>query len=268
VAGGDRLSTRPVVRLLLLLGLLAPTLPSRGQEYQELETLSTTRAESRIEGRAVPDIPLRLADGREVMLSEFGRGQNLLLTFFYRRCAGVCTPFLQWIADATTEVGGLGTDYRILALSFDESDGIAQLAGQARALGLQNHPDWQFAVTERDALARITGALEFWFRRQGGSDQYDHGSLLVAVRDGRVVRALRGGPQETQRLRELVWELRGSVMPYYPIAAGPALRCVTFDPGDGRLKLHWGILILVLPALASLMTAWVVFRPGTATGIR
>lgn len=247
--------------LLLLIGLLMPALAAGTQAPG---SMAAARAESRLEGRLVPDIPLRLSDGRELMLSELGRGQDLLLTFFYRRCAGVCTPFLHWVAEATAEVGGLGTDYRILALSFDEADGVEQIAAQARALGLQDHPSWQFAVTGQDALADITGALEFWYRRQPDSSQYDHGSLLAAVSDGRVVRALTGGPGETQRLRELIWELRGRIMPYYPVSSGPVLRCLSFDSSDGSLKLDWGMLLLVLPALASLGVVLVLFRPGTA----
>ncbi|MBK6280011.1 MAG: hypothetical protein IPF57_18780 [Gammaproteobacteria bacterium] len=185
------------------------------------------------------------------------------MTFFYRRCAGVCTPFLNWIKDATAAVGGLGSDYRILALSFDEQDSVAQLAAQARALGLTGHPDWDLAVTERGALADITGALEFWYQRQPDSSQFDHGSLLVAVSDGRVRRALHGGLGETQRLRELIWELRGrrSVLPDTGAArlAMPVLRPRHRSAEDGL-----GMLLLVLPALASLAAALLLFRPQAA----
>lgn len=223
--------------------------------------LPATRAEARIEGRAVPDIALRLADGRERMLSELGRNQALLVTFFYRRCAGVCTPFLQWIDEATAEVGGIGHDYRVLALSFDEADTVADLQAQARTFGLLENANWHFAVTGRDSLAQIAGALEFWYRRQPDSDQFDHGSLLVAIRDGRVIRALSGGPGQTRRLRELVWELRGRVVPYYETDNAPALRCVDFDPRTGTLRLDWGMLLLVAPALVSLAAAMALFRP-------
>lgn len=252
-------SMRPAMLLLAGLSMLASM--ASGTEH---EALPTSRTEARLEQRTVPDIPLRLADGRQVMLSELGRGQNLLVTFFYRRCAGVCTPFLNWIKDATAAVGGLGSDYRILALSFDEQDSVAQLAAQARALGLTGHPDWDLAVTERGALDDITGALEFWYQRQPDSSQFDHGSLLVAVSDGRVRRALHGGLGETQRLRELIWELRGHVVPYYPIQAQPGLRCLSFDPVTGQQRMDWGMLLLVLPALASLAAALLLFRPQAA----
>jgi cytochrome oxidase Cu insertion factor (SCO1/SenC/PrrC family) len=247
-----------------LLGLLGWPAVARSVD---LESLSTARAEARIEGRALPDILLHLADGSRVTLAEVGRGQDLLVTFYYRRCAGVCTPFLQWIADATSAVGGLGSDYRVLALSFDGTDGVDDLAGQARALGLLDDPRWLFAVTNRESLAMLTNALEFSYRLRPGSDQYDHGSLLVAVRDGRVLRSLRGAPGRTDRLREMVWELRGRFVPSYRIEGGPTVRCLGFDPSTGRPRLDWGMLVLVLPALAALAAVLALFRSKAARGV-
>lgn len=245
---------------LLLLAALATAGPPAAGAGDSAD-VPTARIEARLEGRQVPDIPLQLADGRRTTLAALGRDKPLLVTFFYRRCAGVCTPFLQWIDDATREVGGLGQDYRVLALSFDDADTVADLRRQAKAFGLLGHPDWHFAVTSRTALAEITGALDFWYREVEGSNQYDHGSLLAAVRHGRVVRALTGGPGQTQRLRELAWELRGKVVPYYAVEGGPALRCVEYDPASGKLRPNWSLLILVLPAICALLAAAWAFRP-------
>ncbi|AMN47752.1 hypothetical protein ACG33_11720 [Steroidobacter denitrificans] len=251
-------------RLILLLvpGLLAlAVIPTATLAATEIAPLPATGAEARLEGRPVPDIPLQLADGRKRMLSDLSREQALLVTFFYRRCAGVCMPFLEWINNAIMEVGGLGSDYQVLALSFDEADTVTDLLAQARVFGLLGNRDWHFAVTDRAALAGITEALDFWYRRQGSSNQYDHGSLLVAIRNGRVIRALSGGPGQTQRLRELVWELRGRVTSYYAVDNRPILRCLDFDPRTGTPRLDWGMLLLVTPALASLAAAISVFRP-------
>lgn len=263
MAGGCHVSVRgraaaALVGLVWLPALAGPASPGG---VAQTPPMSATGAEARIEGRTVPDIPLQLADGSERMLAELGRNRALLITFFYRRCAGVCTPYLEWINEATADVGGVGRDYRVLALSFDDADTVADLRAQARALGLLNDPDWHFAVTIRSALEEIAGALEFWYRREADSDQYDHGSLLVAVRDGRVMRALVAGPGQTQRLRELLWELRGRVVPYYATDGGPTLRCIGFDARTGAVRLDWGMLLLAAPGLASLAAALAVFRP-------
>lgn len=226
-----------------------------------------SRAEHRLADRAVPDIPLRLADDRVIRLSDLAGEKPLLITFFYRRCTGICTPFLEWVRDAVREVGGLGADYRVLALSFDDADTVADLRAQASALGLLQAAGWSFAVAEREALARVTGALEFWYRRDPATRQYDHSALLVAVERGRVVRALLGSPDDSQRFRELVWELRGAFIASYRVPGQTPLACLTFDPRTGQTRLDWGLLLLALPALAAMGAAMVIFL-GTARGPR
>lgn len=218
-----------------------------------------SRAESRLIARAVPDIPLRLADGRSVRFSDLARDRPILVTFFYRRCSGICTPLLAWVRDAVREVGGLGVDYRVLSLSFDDADTVADVRAQAEAFGLLHAAGWSFAVAERDAVAQIAGALDFWYRRDPVTRQFDHPGLVVAVDGGRVVRAFVGDPGGGGRLRSMVWELRGNFIPFYRIPGQTALGCLAFDPRTGVTRLDWGLLLLALPAAAALGGALVVF---------
>ena len=218
--------------------------------------------ESRLIDRAVPDIPLLLADGSQARLSDLWRERPLLVTFFYRRCNGICTPFLEWLRDASRQAGGLGRDYRVLALSFDDADAARDVRAQAAALDLLQSPDWYFAVTDRDALARIAGALDFWYRFDPAIRQYDHNALLVGIERGRVVRALVAGGGDGARIRELVWEIRGSFIPFYALPGQSALKCFAFDAGSGKTRMDWGMLLLVLPALSALLAAGGVFARG------
>ncbi len=218
-----------------------------------------SRAEQRLLERGVPDITLRLADGQVARISDLAGDRPLLVTFFYRRCTGVCTPFLESVRDAVREVGGLNVDYRVLALSFEGTDTAADVRAQADALGLLHTPGWSFAVAEHDALARVTAALDFRYRRDPATGQYDHAALLAAVDRGRVVRALLGGPGDSERLRAMVWELRGNFVPFYKIPGQTPIACFTFDPRTGEVRLDWGLLLLVLPALAAIGATLVTF---------
>lgn len=220
---------------------------------------AVTRAESRIADRPVPDIGLQLADGRESSLSALAGDKPLLVTFFYRRCTGVCAPMLEWVRDAVREVGGLGTDYRVLALSFDDADTVDDIRAQARAIGVFDSPDWSFAITDRDALARIAGAVDFWYRRDPASGQFDHPALLVGLDRGRVVRAILATPGEIDRFRELVWELRGAFIRSYRLPGQTALACMSFDPRTGTTRLSWGMAILAVPGMAALVAALAIF---------
>lgn len=217
------------------------------------------RAEGRLAGRAVPDIAVRLADGRSRLLSELAGDKPLLVTFFYRRCTGVCTPLLEWVRDAALQVGGLGADYRILALSFDDADTVAELRAQAQAIGVLGSADWSFAIAERATVAQVAQAVDFWYRRDPVSGQFDHPALVVALDRGRVVRAMLGGPGSPDRFRELVWELRGAFIPSYRIPGQTPFSCVAFDPRSGETRLDWGMLVLTVPGLAAVSAAFAIF---------
>lgn len=207
----------------------------------------------------VPDIAVRLDDGRTLHLAALWAERPLLLTFFYRRCAGSCTPFLQAVRDAVDGAGGLGEDYTVVALSFDEADTVAGLRLQAHMLGVLDAPGWSFAVADRADVARLAAALDFWYSPVAATGQYDHPSLLVGVERGRVVRALIGDPAGRGALRDLITELRGGFVPYYAQAGGAGLRCFGYDPVSGRLRLEPGALLLAVPALSALACALLVF---------
>ncbi|WKZ13022.1 MAG: SCO family protein [Gammaproteobacteria bacterium] len=224
--------------------------------------VGVSRFESHLSGRSVPDIALRLADGRSMRLSELAAGKPLLVTFFYRRCTGVCVPLLEWVRESARGVGGLGTDYRVLALSFDDADTVADVRAQAAALGLLETAGWSFAIAERDAVARIAGALDFWYQPDPVTRQYDHPALVVALDGGRVVDALLVSPGGSQRLRGMVSALRGTFIPTYPLPQQTPLRCLSFDPVTGAMRMDWGMLLLVFPALAAAAAVSLLFVPA------
>lgn len=254
-------------RLCLAALTCAPVLASNpahsAPEVAEPRAGLTARAEDRLTGRVLPDIPLTLGDGRSVRLSDLWRNERLLLTFYYRRCPGVCTPFLEWVRDAVNAAGGLGRDYRVLALTFDDAEKVADLRAQAEAFGLLAAPDWSFGVADKEAVARVAAALDFRYRLDPESQQYDHDSLLVGIDRGRVVRAMLGTPGGSPRFRELVWELRGGFVPLYRSPGRTLLNCLRFDPRTGQARFDWGMLLLTLPAAIALTLAFTTFAgPG------
>lgn len=211
--------------------------------------------------QALPDIRLELGDGSNALLSELAGQQPLLLTFFYRRCTGVCTPFLSLLHDATARVGGAGSDYHILALSFDEADTLQDLRSQAAALGLADTAGWSFATTTPAQLRLITGALGFEARPAAQPGQFDHAALLAAVRQGQLIdrMTMAAGRSDLRRLHALVRELRGEFIPVLPRPGRMALGCFRFDARTGLILPDWGLLLLAAPALGSLAALALLF---------
>ncbi len=239
--------------------LLASLLCGSAFAYAGGPPSAVFREEARLTDHVLPDAELRLSGGRVTRLSTLWSDRPLLLTFFYRQCAGTCIPALVLIRDATARAGGLGRDYRVLALSFAESDTAADMQAQAAALSLQHDPNWLFAVASTQDTQRIADSLGFWFRRDLVSGQYDHPTLLVAVNQGRVAHALLGYPISQERLGELVWELRGRFVPYYRLPGQTWLRCFEFNGRTGAMRPDWGMLLLLAPGTLAMVVAVVVF---------
>ena len=166
------------------------------------------------------------------------------------------------IRDAVTRDGGLGRDYRVVAMSFAASDTAADMRAQAEALGLEQSAAWTFAVAQPQDVQRVAQALDFWFRLDPATGQYDHPNLLAAVDRGRVVRALLGYPISHERLRELVSELRGRFVPYYQLPGQSWLRCFDYDGRTGAVHPDWGMLLLVAPGMIAVLTGIAVFARG------
>jgi cytochrome oxidase Cu insertion factor (SCO1/SenC/PrrC family) len=247
--------------------LVVASIPARSAADIAGATASVApRSEGQLIGRTLPDIPLTLADGRSVRLSELWGDKPLLLTFYYRRCPGICTPFLEWVRDAVHAVGGLGADYRVLALTFDDAETVADLRAQAAAFGLLTAPDWSFAVADRDAVARVAAALDYRYRLDPQTRQYDHDSLLVGIDRGRVVRAMPGTPGGSRHFRELIRELRGGFVPLYRSSGRTLFSCLRFDPQSGKARFDWGMLLLALPAAVTFTLALATFAGYTRRG--
>ena len=210
--------------------------------------------------KQVPDVQIKTTSGLEAPLSRFWQQKPVLLTMIFTRCAGVCSPFLHSLKSAAADAGGLGKDYRVLVLSFDPKDNVADMQLMADSIGVRSDPDWIFGVASPSDIQQLAAASGFWFRWDSSIQQYDHPSLVVAVDRGRVVRMLAGATVPSASLREVVQEMRGKFVASYAIAGKVAFRCFEYDPQSGRYSLDWGLLFMLLPAAGGILaTIWAFF---------
>jgi protein SCO1/2 len=240
--------------LVLILASLSQAQQSFGSPSNEPPN------EDRYVYRQVPDIQIKTTSGPETSLSAFWQQKPVLLTMIFTRCAGVCSPFLHSLKSAAADAGGLGKDYRVLVLSFDPKDTVADMHVMADSIGVRSDPDWIFGVASPSDIQQLAAASGFWFRWDASIQQYDHPSLVVAVDRGRVVRMLAGATVPSASLREVVQEMRGKFVASYAIAGKVAFRCFEYDPQSGRYSLDWGVLLMLLPAAGGILaTIWAFF---------
>jgi hypothetical protein len=147
-------------------------------------------------------------------------------------------------------------------LSFDPRDTAADMGGLAHHLGAEASSDWTFAIAASDDVRRLAAATGFWYEWDPTRQQFDHPAMIVASRNGRLVRLLVGGVVSSGRLEYLVREAFGEFVPSYPLPGRVRFRCVQFDAATGRVVLDSGFLLLLVPIGACTMVTAGVFLAG------
>jgi protein SCO1 len=211
----------------------------------------------------VPDIQIQTEGASPIHLSAIWQVKPVLLTMVFTRCAGVCSPFLHSLKSAVSEAGGLGTDFRVLVLSFDPKDTVADMDMMADSLGVKSNRNWIFGIALPSDIRRVAAATGFWFQWDQPTQQYDHPAVVVTIDRGKVVRMLVGATVPQASLSEVVQELRGKFVASYALPGKVAFRCFEYDPASGRYSLNWGVLLMILPGtLAAIATGCVFFSGG------
>jgi cytochrome oxidase Cu insertion factor (SCO1/SenC/PrrC family) len=214
--------------------------------------------------KGIPDIEIQSARTVPTRLSAIWRNGPVLVTMTFTRCAGVCSPFLRSLKAAAADAGGLGRDYRIVVLSFDPNDRVADMQTLADSLDVGSDPGWIFGVAPVADVRRLATASGFWFEWNPSLQQYDHTLLVIAVDRGRLVRMLAGANVPNASLREVVQELRGKFVASYALTGKVVFRCFEYDPNSGRYSLDWGVLLMLLPAAFAVLTVlWAFFLVPT-----
>lgn len=224
--------------------------------------------ESHLFGREVPDVALRFADGRDGRLSDLWADRPVFLSLVFSRCAGICSPYLGLLRDTVDQVGGVGERYQMVVISFDVRDRPEDMVALAKHHGLENDQGWTFAIpaSSKDLMA-LCQSLDFDYRWDEKRQQFDHPAITVALRRGKFVRLSVGEAISSGRFKDMLADAWGEFVPIYPAPGerGALFRCFDYDPERGFTP-NWGMLFLVLPGVAALAVAAVMFTTARAIG--
>ena len=184
-------------------------------------------------GEKIPlDLMFRDETGKAVRLSDLITCPTIILPVYYS-CTNVCNFLQQGLASALPDVKGTpGKDYRVLSISFDETETPALAAKYKRMyLTAMNRPfpedGWRFLTGDLQDINRLTGAAGYRFQRKGRDFIHPVASFVVA-KDGTIVRYLYGTTFLPKDLSLAFLEARRGKV-------GSAIRtvvgyCFSFDP--------------------------------------
>ena len=148
-------------------------------------------------GKKIPlDLNFRDEAGRPVPLSGLVTGPTLIIPVYYG-CTNVCSYLQSGAANALRAVRRTaGTDYRVISVSFDETETPAMAARAKRMyLASMGRPfpedGWRFLTGDVVSIRRLTDAAGYRFQRRGHDFIHPVASFVVAG-DGTIVRYLYG----------------------------------------------------------------------------
>jgi protein SCO1/2 len=148
-------------------------------------------------GAKIPlDTIFRDETGKPVRLGDLITGPTIILPVYYS-CTNICNYLQGGLARVLPAIKyHPAVDYRVISLSFDESE-TPQLAARYKRMYLtsMNVPfpgdGWRFLTGDAPNIQRLTAAAGYRFQRRGRDFIHPVTSLVVA-RDGTIVRYLYG----------------------------------------------------------------------------
>jgi len=184
-------------------------------------------------GAKIPlDTTFRDETGKTVRLGDLLTGPTIILPVYYN-CTNVCNYLQGGLARVLPAIKQRpGAEYRVISLSFDESE-TPQLAARYKRMYLtsMNTPfpedGWRFLTGDAANIQRLTAAAGYRFQRRGRDFIHPVTSLVVA-RDGTIIRYLYGTTFLPKDVTLALLEAREG-------KAGASIRkvmefCFSFDP--------------------------------------
>jgi protein SCO1 len=148
-------------------------------------------------GKKIPlDLTFRDERGKPVRLGDLVTVPTIILPVYYS-CTNICNVLQAGLANALPKVQrSPGTEYRVLSVSFDETETPALAARYKRMYFTamnSSFPEngWSFLTGDAADIRRLTDASGYRFQRRGRDFIHPVASFVVA-RDGTIVRYLYG----------------------------------------------------------------------------
>jgi len=188
------------------------------------------------------------SEGQSFRLGQmFGRPLILLLSYY--GCDGTCPTMNMELAKVLAKVERfrLGTDYRVLTVSFDQRDSSSTAADFLRKTGgipAEWHAGWRHAVLAGDDVAAFVGGVGFRFFWSDAAKAFLHPNVLVFVTpEGRVARYIYGTRMDARAielaLTEADWERIANSTAVFDIVTGA---CFSYNYEEGRYQLNYSLL--------------------------
>jgi len=169
-----------------------------GVEVRDPKPKPTPESESsRLrEGDMMPSFSLNDENGRPIS-SETFRGQPLVLTFIFTRCAvpNFCPRMTSNFSELQTLIKAGGSDpaakTRLLSITLDPGFDTPQVLKEYGAHSNEDPAVWSLATGDAKEIEELTQAFSVYRQNEGGTISHGLATALIGP-DGRIVKIWRG----------------------------------------------------------------------------
>ena len=195
--------------------------------------------------------PLYVNEKQPMTFDELYHQKPLLVALIFTRCSGICSPFLLQLKD-NLQLKADDKSFNILVISFDPRDNLEDMNNMARRFGLENDPQWIFAVT--DSIGQLNQSIGFHPIWDSATNQYDHDALLVGInREGYITKKLIG-MRTKHDIDLIIASVNNIFAPTYRLPnKNSLLFCFNYDPITGKNTPGLGLLFIALPAVLTIL---------------
>ena len=221
-------------------------------------------------GAMVPlDLTFIDETGKSRTLKEYMDGKPTMISLNYFRCAGICTPQLEDMAQMLARLDlAENIDYKALTISFavDETPPLAA-AKRKTHLSSMNRPyvqdAWHFLLSENNSTAILADIVGFKYEKtvsKAGVVDYVHPAALIMLSpEGKITRYLNG-------IEQLSFDVKMALMEAGEGKIGPTIAknllfCFAYDPKGKTYVFMWEKVVGVLMTL--IMLAFFIYLVKT-----
>ena len=200
-------------------------------------------------GAMVPlDLTFIDETGKSRTLKDYMDGKPTIISLNYFRCAGICTPQLEDMAQMLSRLDlAENIDYKALTISFADNE-TPTLAAAKRKTHLTSMsrayvPDaWHFVLSENNSSAIIADTVGFTYEKTvnptSGVVDWIHPAVLIMLSpEGKVTRYLNG-------IEQLPFDVKMALMESGEGKTGPTIAknllfCFAYDPKSKTYIFMW-----------------------------
>ena len=252
------------MRLRILFTMAALLMISVTADSAQVGSGSEVDVDEKLGDTIALDVPLKDENGDDITLRDLVNKPTILI-FNYFRCPGICPILLTSVVNVVNEMSlEPGTDYRLVAISFDPTD-TPEMARQKKAnyLNMMHRsfsPDaWRFLTGSGENTRKIADSTGYKYRKQG-EDMFMHpGVIIILTPEGVISRYIYGTSYLSAEVAMAIKEAAAGEV--RPTISKVLAFCYSYDP-EGRQYVFsitrlFGAVILVLVAI---FMVFVVFK--------